>query len=85
MFNCTSHWQYSLYCVHTLLIKSSDVFPVGFLLTVDPVAQSRMDPPGREMGAQTQLMMTLRAERWTSAESWGRTELWGWETFCKDS
>ena len=54
---------------HTLLIKSSEVFPGIFLLEADPVIP-RLNPVGRLIGAQTQLIMTLSAALCTSAASY---------------
>ena len=57
---------------HTLLIKSSEVFPGIFLLEADPVIP-RLNPVGRLIGAQTQLIMTLSAALCTSAASYEHT------------
>ena len=47
----------------TLLMRSSDVLPVGFNFLADPVMipAPRLNPFGRLMGAQTQLMITCSA------------------------
>lgn len=56
----------------TLLMRSSDVLPVGFNFLADPVMipAPRLNPFGRLIGAQTQLMITCSAALWTSAASW---------------
>ena len=47
----------------TLLMRSSDVLPVGFNFLADPVMipAPRLKPVERLIGAQTQLMMTWSA------------------------
>ena len=51
---------------------SSDVLAVNFFFDPPPDAWNlgmRLAPLCRTTGAQTQLMITFKAERWTSAES----------------
>ena len=55
----------------TLLMCSSEVLVLGFRFVAEfGNLCKRLVPPGLLMGAHTRVMITLRADRCTSAESW---------------